>query len=97
MNNAVTLSSKGQVTIPKVIRDRLALKPGDRVVFLVRGEQVVLEAVGSIMDWYGAFSAGGPTAEWSDVRDQVHREVGRRTAAEGTPASAEEDAGIASG
>jgi AbrB family looped-hinge helix DNA binding protein len=36
------VSEKGQVTIPKEIRDSLGLKRGDRVVFLEVGEQVVL-------------------------------------------------------
>lgn len=37
------LTSKGQVTIPKEIRDRLGLKPGDRVQFFVddRGRAVL--------------------------------------------------------
>ncbi len=30
-----TLTSKGQTTIPKEIRERLALKPGDRIDFIV--------------------------------------------------------------
>jgi AbrB family looped-hinge helix DNA binding protein len=29
-----TLTSKGQTTIPKAIRERLALKPGDRIEFV---------------------------------------------------------------
>ena len=30
-----TITSKGQVTIPKPIRDRLHLEPGDRIDFIV--------------------------------------------------------------
>jgi len=30
-----TLTSKGQITLPKEIREQLKLKPGDRVEFLV--------------------------------------------------------------
>jgi AbrB family looped-hinge helix DNA binding protein len=29
-----TITSKGQVTIPKEVRDRMGLKPGDRVDFI---------------------------------------------------------------
>ena len=36
------MSEKGQVTIPKEIRDALKLKKGDRVVFLDKDDQVVL-------------------------------------------------------
>ena len=38
-----TLTSKGQITIPKQIRERLRLRKGHRVEFLVeRGGRVVL-------------------------------------------------------
>ncbi|MCA9457205.1 MAG: AbrB/MazE/SpoVT family DNA-binding domain-containing protein, partial [Nitrospira sp.] len=30
-----TLTSKGQITLPKKIREQLKLQPGDRVEFLV--------------------------------------------------------------
>lgn len=37
-----TLTSKGQLTIPKAIRDSLHLHTGDRVAFVLRGESEAL-------------------------------------------------------
>jgi antitoxin PrlF len=43
-----TLTSKGQVTIPKQIRDALKLAPGCSVNFAVNGEgDVVIQKVGA--------------------------------------------------
>ena len=39
---SASLTSKGQITIPKVIRELLQVKTGDRVEFVVDGDQVVL-------------------------------------------------------
>jgi antitoxin PrlF len=36
-----TMTSKGQLTVPKEIRDRLGLKPGDKVELVPSGEQAV--------------------------------------------------------
>lgn len=36
------ISSKGQVTIPKSIRDRLELSEGDRIVFLEENGRIIL-------------------------------------------------------
>ncbi len=36
-----TITAKGQVTVPKPIRDRLRLKPGDRIDFILEsGDEV---------------------------------------------------------
>lgn len=37
-----SLSIKGQVTIPKNVRNSLKLKPGDRVTFVSDGHQAIL-------------------------------------------------------
>ena len=39
-----TVTSKGQVTIPKAIRDQLGLEPGDRLRFIERDGEIILEA-----------------------------------------------------
>ena len=35
MDKITTITSKGQVTIPKAVRDALGLKPGDKIEFWV--------------------------------------------------------------
>lgn len=35
------MTSKGQMTIPKSVRDRLRLKPGDRIDFVVESDRKV--------------------------------------------------------
>lgn len=46
---STTVTSKGQVTIPKAIRDLLDLKPGSKVVFNRRSDgHVVLQKEGEL-------------------------------------------------
>ena len=42
MAHSSTISSKGQITIPQEVRNRLGLSSGDRVEFLVEGDRTVL-------------------------------------------------------
>ena len=46
-----TLTSKGQITIPKPVRDSLRLHSGDRIEFVVHGQtEVVLKPVTKSVD-----------------------------------------------
>lgn len=45
---ALTISSKGQIAIPKEIRDSLNIKEGDRLVYKVDRGKIVLEPVVSV-------------------------------------------------
>ena len=42
MSAEATLTSKGQTTIPKTIRDSLNIKPGDRMTFTLLPDGTVL-------------------------------------------------------
>ena len=43
--DTTTITSKGQVTIPKAVRQQLGLRQGTRVVFVVDGDHAVLRSV----------------------------------------------------
>jgi len=45
METTATLTSKGQTTIPKEIRDRLGMKPGDRMTFTLMADGTMLVRV----------------------------------------------------
>jgi AbrB family looped-hinge helix DNA binding protein len=44
--SSVTLSTKGQLVLPKPVRDALRLKPGRRLKVSVEGARIVIEPAG---------------------------------------------------
>jgi AbrB family looped-hinge helix DNA binding protein len=58
------ISSKGQITVPLDVRERLGLVPGTEIEFLVRDAEVVLRKGGSAADpvdrVYGILELGRP-------------------------------------
>jgi AbrB family looped-hinge helix DNA binding protein len=55
MARVTTLTSKGQVTIPKEVRDELGLKPHDKIRFsLENGHAVLRKAYPSLQDVVGS-------------------------------------------
>ena len=37
------VTTKGQITIPKAIREKLELKEGSKIIFLQRGEDIIIK------------------------------------------------------
>ncbi|HEY5998156.1 MAG TPA: AbrB/MazE/SpoVT family DNA-binding domain-containing protein [bacterium] len=52
-----TVTTKGQVTIPKSIRDRLRIKANDRIDFAIEEGRAVLVPVRTLKDLRGAVPA----------------------------------------
>jgi AbrB family looped-hinge helix DNA binding protein len=50
------VTSQGQITVPKAIRDRLGVKPGDDLEFVERGDEIVIvpRRRRSVLDFAGA-------------------------------------------
>ncbi len=72
------LTRKGQVTIPKSLRDRLGLNLGDRISFHLRGEEIVLKPVHrTILDLQGSVQPRNRPEDFGSIRRQVTEARGR--------------------
>lgn len=70
MDVAARLTSKGQVTIPKPVRDALGLQEGDQVIFRVEGEHALLARTASLLELAGSVPVPPEKRglEWTEVR-----------------------------
>jgi antitoxin PrlF len=70
MDVAATVSSKGQITVPKQVRDALGIRRGDHVVFRVEGNRAVLARTSNLLDLAGAVSVPATKrgATWDEIR-----------------------------
>jgi len=73
------ITSKGQTTIPKEIRDYLQLAPGDRVMFMQRDGEVILRPVTqTLLDLRGSINPQRRPEDFDAVRQEVKRKVARK-------------------
>lgn len=69
MDVAAKVTSKGQVTVPKAVRDALGIKEGDQIVFHVEGNRAVLARTADFLLLAGSVTvpAAKRNAVWDDV------------------------------
>jgi antitoxin PrlF len=70
---AARITSKGQITIPKPVRDALKLSEGDRVVFrVIEGERAILARTPDLLDLAGSVPvpAGVRGLPWEEIRQR---------------------------
>ncbi|MGB2895291.1 MAG: AbrB/MazE/SpoVT family DNA-binding domain-containing protein [Anaerolineales bacterium] len=73
------ITTRGQTTIPKKIRERLNLEPGDRVLFLEKDGEIVLQPlIHSLRDRRGSVMPRNRPEEFNKVRDQVKKRMAER-------------------
>lgn len=82
MEAAAKVSSKGQITVPKTVRDALGITEGDDVVFRVEGNRAVLARTPSFLELAGTVSvpAAKRNVAWDEVlrRTRASRAAARR-------------------
>ncbi len=69
MEAAARVTCKGQITIPKIIREALGVEDGDHVVFRVEGERAIIARTPNLLDMAGLIAGPAPTrgTSWDDV------------------------------
>lgn len=63
------VTQKYQATIPQAVREKLAIEKGDRVIFEIEDEKVVLKKL-SPVDWEYLESVSATLSEWSSEADE---------------------------
>lgn len=67
-----TMTSKGQMTLPKDVRDDLGLKPGDKVDIVKEGEKYVLRPRNvKAGDLYGILHRPGERSMTTEEEDEA--------------------------
>jgi AbrB family looped-hinge helix DNA binding protein len=71
-----TISKNNQTTIPKEVRDKLGLRPGDRINYELVDDLVILKAAPSILDLAGIFKIpeDKKNVPFKKVREEARKE-----------------------
>ncbi|MFP4512500.1 MAG: AbrB/MazE/SpoVT family DNA-binding domain-containing protein [Acidimicrobiales bacterium] len=69
MDVTAKVTSKGQVTIPKAVREALGIAAGDQLVFRVEGNRAVLARTPHLLDLAGSIPvpAAKRNVAWDDI------------------------------
>ena len=77
MQVGARVTSKGQLTIPKDVREALGLRAGDRVFFTVRDGGAVLAKVPDFLELSGSVPVPPELSgkSWNEIREETWRRV----------------------
>ena len=66
-----SITIKGQTTLPKAVRDSLAVKAGDRVRYVILDEGVLIMPVRPIGRQLGSLKYDGPPVSLEEMEDAI--------------------------
>jgi antitoxin PrlF len=79
MQGISTLTQKGQIAIPKAIRDHFNLKTSDKLRFYVENNQIVAEPIKSVREMRGFIKAQRPVS-LKEMREAIIEAVVKKHA-----------------
>ena len=65
------ITTKGQTTLPKAVRDALGVRPGDSVHYTILDGEVRIRAVRPIQRLFGILTHDGPPATLDDMQRAI--------------------------
>ncbi len=69
--NESTITTKGQTTLPKAVREALSLAAGDRVRYFIHDGEVRIRKVRTIHGLYGALPYDGPPISLEEMQEAI--------------------------
>lgn len=72
--NITSVTSKGQVTIPVEIREKLGIKPHDRVRFVIEGDRARIERIMTLQEVWDSVPPTNTGKDWDEIRRIVAEE-----------------------
>jgi AbrB family looped-hinge helix DNA binding protein len=82
MDMSAKVTSKGQVTLPKSVRDALGVAPGDRLLFRVVDGHALLARTPDLLELAGSISVPPDVRglPWEEVMERMRRARAERLA-----------------
>lgn len=77
MQYVTTISQKGQIVVPKDIRDKLNLKPSDALKVALGGKKIIVEPLSPIEEFVGMFSVK-KTVTKKDIKDAYNKHASNK-------------------
>ncbi len=83
--NTATMSTKGQITVPKNIRKALSLREGSEVVFTVTNDVIIAKPLQkkSFLDYAGTLKSKNKFRDFHKIREETMNLVAKEITKEG--------------
>lgn len=78
MTALAKVTSKGQITLPKQIRDLLHINTGSIVVFESDGDRLVVKTAKTIQDFKGSLKGKRKSVDFEEMRKAAKEQIAKR-------------------